>query len=88
VAIGARHHCAGFSSESSNATINRFYEGTNRIQPAVIVTGAAALILAAFGLDSVPEVGGLGAPAPASARGNHPYCALTQVRRISPRGTA
>ena len=46
-----------------NATINRIYEGTNRIQRVVIVAGAAALILAAFGLDSVPEVGGLGAPA-------------------------
>ena len=33
------------------------------IQRVVIVAGAAALILAAFGLDSVPEVGGLGAPA-------------------------
>jgi hypothetical protein len=33
------------------------------IQRVVIVAGAAALILAAFGLDSVPEVRGLGAPA-------------------------
>jgi hypothetical protein len=33
------------------------------IQRVVIVAGAAALILAAFGLDSVPEVGGFGAPA-------------------------
>jgi hypothetical protein len=46
-----------------NATINRIYVGANRIQRVVIVAGAAALILAAFGLDSVPEVGGLGAPA-------------------------
>jgi hypothetical protein len=46
-----------------NATINRIYEGTNRIQRVVIVASAAALILAAFGLDSVPEVGGLGARA-------------------------
>src|SRR5271155_225765 len=46
-----------------NATINRIYEGTNRIQRVGIVEGAAALILAAFGLDSVPEDGGLGAPA-------------------------
>jgi hypothetical protein len=45
-----------------NATIDRIYEGTNRIQRVVIVAGAAALILARFGLDSVPEVGGLGAP--------------------------
>ena len=36
---------------------------TALIQHVVIVAGAAALILAAFGLDSVPEVGGLGAPA-------------------------
>jgi hypothetical protein len=103
-----------------NATINRNYEGTNRIQRVVIVAGAAAQILAAFGLDSVPEVGGLGAPAlrrrrptmralgvPAAsnsgatsliaahsrlvliaARGNHPHRTLTQVRRISSRGTA
>ena len=32
-------------------------------QRVVIVASAAALILAAFGLDWVPEVGGLGAPA-------------------------
>ena len=31
------------------------------IQRVVIVAGAAALILTAFGLDSVPEVGGFGA---------------------------
>jgi hypothetical protein len=46
-----------------NATINRIYEGTNRIQRVVIVAGAAALILAAFGFDSVPEAGGRGARA-------------------------
>jgi hypothetical protein len=36
-----------------NATIDRIYEGTNRIQRVVIVARAAALILARFGLDSV-----------------------------------
>jgi hypothetical protein len=45
-----------------NATINRIYEVTNQIGPVVIFAGAAALILGAFGLDQVPEAGGLDAP--------------------------